>query len=192
MWVRRAAIRPIPAYARVSAAILEQVEQTLIGENEQDDTQLEVAYSRFETTQPALAACISSTLDKHTNETTLALGYFLSLSIWLAFEETFKPKLAILTEQDLDATVQAIALDRELRESAPDEVFETDDVVAMEQPELIEFIREHIDVAIENNDDAVLDEIDEIYKLMLVEAVALSHAVELPAALWRQRTEWQA
>jgi hypothetical protein len=192
MWVRRAAIRPIPGYARVPSEVLDRVELTLMGDDTETERQLETAFARFESTQPALSRRFAAALGKPITETTLALGYFLSLAVWLAFDQTFEGRLNEVSDQDLESTFQSVALDEEIRENAPDEIIETDDVVAMEQPEVVEFIREHIDVALENDEDAEVDEIDNIYRMVLVEVVALSYAVGPPDRFPVSRVEWTA
>jgi len=165
--------------------MLERVEDALagddVGDEKGDEQKLSCAFARFERTQPALSSRIAATLAKPAEETALALGYFLSLAVWMAFEETFGPRLGTVGEEDVDATAQSIAFDEELRQNAADEVIETDDVVAMEQPEVIAFVRDHIDVAVEANAPSVaIDDVDRIYRLILVETVALSHAVAPP------------
>ena len=85
MWVRRAAIRPIPLYARVPSEILQRVEGELSGDDEDDEEKLSGAFARFERTQPALSARVAAALAKPAEETALALGYFLSLAVWMAF-----------------------------------------------------------------------------------------------------------
>jgi hypothetical protein len=182
MWVRRAAIRAIPPYARVPTEVLERVEGQLAGDDEESEERLGDAFSRFERTQPALSSRVAAALARPSEETALALGYFLSLAVWISFEQTFAERLRMLGEEDVEATAQALAFDEELRRDAADEAIETDDVVAMGQPDLVAFVREHIDVAVEANAASVeIDDVDRIYRLILLEIVALSDAVAPPA-----------
>jgi hypothetical protein len=193
MWVRRAAIRTVPPFARVPAHALERVESMLAGDDEASEEKLEDAFSRFESTQPALSSRIAAALARPAGETTLALGYFLSLAVWLAFEDTFGSRLGEISEEDLESTVQSFDFDEELRKDAPDEAVETDDVVAMEQPDIVEFVREHIDVALESNAGTIdVGEVDGIYRLVLVEVVALSYAVRPPDRYPVTKAEWSA
>lgn len=193
MWVRRAAIRSVPSYARVAPEVLERVEERLSGEDEESERSLEQAFSRFENTQPALSTRVANLLSATHGETALALGYFLTLSVWLAFDDAFASSLTEVSEQDLDATAQSVELDEELRKNSPDEAVDTDDVVAMEQPAIVTFIREHIDVALDGSEAEVeIDEIDEIYRLVLIEVLALSHAVRPPDRFPVSKVEWSA
>ena len=77
MWVRGAAIRPVPRYAVVDAATLEQIERELADDSPSARGELDGAFARFETTQPHLADAISLVLSKPLDDTALALGYFL-------------------------------------------------------------------------------------------------------------------
>ena len=192
MWVRRAAIRSIPVYARVSTETLERVEEGF-DEDPESEAKLERAFSRFERTQPALATRVASTLQRLKEETSLALGYFLTLAVWLSFEQTFGVRLSEVADQDLDAARQAFKLDEELRKDDPEESVDTDDVIAMEQPNLVKFIREHIDVALEANAKSIrIEEIDEVYQLALIELISLSYAVRPPDRFPQGKHEWSA
>ncbi|MCU0654046.1 MAG: hypothetical protein MUF64_01740 [Polyangiaceae bacterium] len=174
--------------------MLERVEESLTASEGADGFSQE--FARFEVAQPHLAAQVASNLAQPLGETPLALGYYLSLSVWLSFEQTFGDRVRQVTEEEAEAAREALELDEELRQDAPDEALETDDVIAMEQPDLVDFIREHIDLALEADPIGVeVDEVDLIYRMTLVLVVALSHAVDPPElAPFGGSTpgEWQA
>ena len=182
MWVRRAAIRPVPAYAQVPLRSLATVEDQLGEDDEQARARLDDAFSRFERTQPALAERISKTLNGPLDETALALGYFLTLAIWLAFDSVFRGDLAEVTETALGGVEEALQLDEQIRLSDPAEAVDSDDVVAMEQPDVLAFVHEHLDAALEANAEEVdVDDVHGIYHVVLIEVLALSYAVSPPA-----------
>ncbi len=150
MWVRGAAIRPVPRYAVVDAAALEQIERELADDSPTARGELDGAFARFESTQPNLADTISQVLSKPLDDTALALGYFLSIAIWLSFERTFgEERLREVTQDAIDATEQAIKLEEELRAAHGDEPFDLDDVVSIEQPNVLAFVHEHVDAALD-------------------------------------------
>ena len=181
MWVRRAAIRPVPAHARVPASVLTRVESQLAGDDDSAKQQLDAAFQRFETTQEALSSRVSDALSKPLDETALALGYFLTLAIWLAFDAVFGDDLEEVTETALDAAEESLVLDEQIRSADPAEALESDDVIAMEQPDLLAFVHEHIDAALEANSGEVdVDDVHDIYQVVLVEVLALSYAVRAP------------
>lgn len=182
MWVRRAAIRPVASYAQLPLRALSDVENQLGEDDEQARERLDEAFSRFEETQPALAERISNILNGPLDETALALGYFLTLAIWLAFDGTFGSEMAEVTETALVGVEESLQLDEQIRLSDPAEAVDSDDVVAMEQPDILAFVHEHLDAALEANAGEVdVSDVHSIYRVVLVEVLALSYAVKAPS-----------
>jgi hypothetical protein len=191
MWVRGAAIRPVPRYAVVDAATLDQIERELADDSPRSRGELDAAFARFETTQPHLADAISHVLSKPLDDTALALGYFLSIAIWLAFERTFgDARLREVSEDAIDATQQAIKLEEELRAAHGDEPFDLDDVVSIEQPNVLEFVHEHVDAALDpalhgsaessaqtEDREVDVDDVHSVYRAVVLLTLCLSHAV---------------
>ncbi|MCA9603211.1 MAG: hypothetical protein KC417_14360, partial [Myxococcales bacterium] len=63
----------------------------------------------------------------------------------------------------------------------PTEVLNSDDVIALGQPVLIDFIQHHMREALEQaGDEPDLESLDRVYRAVLVEIMALSHAVTAP------------
>lgn len=186
MWVRGAAIRPVPRYAVVDAATLEQIELGLADDSSRARDELDGAFARFEATQPELADAISQVLSRPLDETALALGYFLSISVWLAFERTFgAARLREVSRDALRATDEAIKLEEELRATHGDEPFDLDDVVSIEQPNVLAFVHEHVDAALEPHYDGEaaearevdVDDVHAVYRSIVLLTLCLSHAV---------------
>jgi hypothetical protein len=193
MWVRGAAIRPVPRYAVVDAITLETIEHELADDSPAARGELDGAFARFETTQPHLADAISRVLSKPLDDTALALGYFLSIAIWLAFERTFgEARLREVSEDAIDATAQAIKLEDELRAAHGDEPFDLDDVVSIEQPNVLAFVHEHVDAALDpalqrggaasemgasEEGDVDVDDVHNVYRAVVLLTLCLSHAV---------------
>jgi hypothetical protein len=182
VWVRRAAIRPVPTYAQLPLRALSGVEDQLGEDDDQARERLDEAFNRFEETQPALADRISTTLSGPLDETALALGYFLTLAIWLAFEATFGSALSEVSTTALSGVEESLQLDEQIRLSDPAEAVDSDDVVAMEQPDILAFVHEHLDAALGANANEVdVDDVHAVYRVVLVEILALSYAVKAPA-----------
>jgi hypothetical protein len=186
MWVRGAAIRPVPRYAVVDAATLEQIELGLADDSSRARDELDGAFARFEATQPQLADAISQVLSRPLDETALALGYFLSISVWLAFERTFgAARLREVSRDALGATDEAIKLEEELRATHGDEPFDLDDVVSIEQPNVLAFVHEHVDAALEpryegepaEGREVDVDDVHAVYRSIVLLTLCLSHAV---------------
>lgn len=193
MWVRRAAIRPVPSYAQVPLRALAEVEESLAEDDEEARQKLDQAFTRFEQTQPALAERITDALSGPLDETALALGYFLTLAVWLAFDAVFGSELEEVTETALAGVEEALKLDEQIRLSDPAEAVDSDDVVAMEQPDVLTFVHEHLDAALEANaNDVNVDDVHAIYRVVLIEVLALSYAVRPPANWVMPATEFTA
>ena len=190
MWVRSSAIRPVPPYARVPSQALDAVRDSLADDDEAAREQLDDAFERFERLQPALAAKIAETLGKPLDETALALGYFLALTVWLAFEQVHGEHMNEIRDEELTATEQLLSLDEELRRADPAEALDSDDVIAMEQPHLLAFVHEHVDATLEAHAEEVdVDDVHVVYRAVLVEILALSYAVRRPSGYPVAKTE---
>jgi hypothetical protein len=188
MWVRGAAIRPVPRYAVVARATLDQIERELADDSPRAQGELDGAFARFESTQPHLADAVSEVLSRPLHETALALGYFLSIAIWLAFERTFgEARLRQVSSDGLSATDQAINLEEELRAAQGDEPLDLDDVVSVEQPNVLKFVHEHVDAALDpsiarsgawkETRGIDVDDVRSVYRAIVLLTLCLSHAV---------------
>jgi len=178
----------VPPFAELPARTLTEVEDQLSEDDDAARTRLDEAFTRFEETQPVLANRISAALSRPLDETALALGYFLTLAVWLAFDAAFKGDVEQVTETALTSVEESLLLDEQLRLSDPAEALDSDDVIAMEQPHVLAFIHEHIDAALEANaNDVDVDDVHSIYRLVLIEVLALSYAVKAPP-MWTAPT----
>lgn len=190
VWVRRSAIRPVPSYAGVPQHALETVREGLADDDEEARSQLDEAFERFERAQPALASHVAEALGRPLDETALALGYFLALTLWLAFEKAHGSHLDEVTEEQLAATDELLTLDEELRRADPAESLDSDDVIAMEQPHVLSFVHEHIDATLDAHaEDIDVDDVHVVYRTVLVEVLALSYAVRRPDGYPVAKTE---
>jgi hypothetical protein len=188
MWVRGAAIRPVPRYAVLDAGALERIEQGLADDSPRAREELDAAFARFEATQPELANAISDVLSRPLDDTALALGYFLSIAVWLAFERTFgSPRLREVSHDALEATEAAIKLEEELRATHGDEPFDLDDIVSTEQPNVLAFVHQHVDAALEPRSsegekgselpEVDVEDVHSVYRAIVLLTLCLSHAV---------------
>lgn len=186
MWVRGAAIRPVPSYAVVDRRVLDAIEQELGESDDATTPELDGAFDRFERTQPALSRRATKVVAKPLDETALALGYFLTITVWLAFERAFGGRLSEITEEEVEAAEAALELEEELRAAHVEEPLDLEDVMAIEQPGILGFIHEHVDAALDPTDaedsarDVDVEDVHAVYRLVLVMTLALSHAVASP------------
>jgi hypothetical protein len=200
MWVRGAAIRPVPRYALVDAGTLADIERELADESPHARSELDGAFARFEATQPQLADAVSQVLSRPLDETALALGYFLTIAVFLAFERTFgAPRLREVSSDALAATEAAIHLEDELRATNGDEPLDLDDVVSVEQPNVLAFVHEHVDAALEpgpkgggETAEVDVDDVHSVYRAVVLVTLCLSHAVVPVDGAARGRDELMA
>lgn len=190
MWVRGAAIRPVPPYAVVARHVIERVEEELAESGVGTKSELDEAFERFERTQPALASRAAEVLARPLDDTALALGYFLTIAVWLSFERAFGVRLEEVTDEAREAADTALALEEELRAKNVHEPLELEDVMAIEQPAILGFVNEHVDAALEPSEtdptDVDVDDVHVVYRTVLAQTLALSHAVT-PASGARPR-----
>jgi len=170
----------------VDGTTLERVEQEIARISDEDDSAtLDDAFERFEQRQPELAEKMNGVLARPLDSTALALGYFLTIAIWLAFEEQFPNRVEPVSPDGLEAVEASLTLEEELRSKLPTEPLEVDDVVACAQPGVMAFVNEHIEAALETTSDdeagapreVDVDDVHLVYRALLVLALALSHAV---------------
>lgn len=189
MWVKTAAIRPVPVYAQIPVEVLDDVEAWLGGAEEEEpaldeevsEHRLNDVFERFEREQPALARRIGGRLARTRDDVAVALGYFLCLSVWLAFDRHFGGRVKKVDDTAIESVDAALRLDEELRGEDASEAVDSDDVIAMEQPHVLAFVAEHIDAALEvHASDVDVDVVHATYRLVLIELLALSYAVAPP------------
>ena len=95
-----------------------------------------------------------------------------------------------LGQDPSEATDELLTLDEELRRADPAESLDSDDVIAMEQPHVLSFVHEHIDATLEAHAENIdVDDVHAIYRLVLLEILALSYAVERPSGYPMAKTE---
>jgi hypothetical protein len=190
MWVRGAAIRPVPSYAVVERSYLDRLEEELAANDFPPQSDLDDAFGRFEQSQPALAQHAAHVLARPLDETALALGYFLTIAVWLGFQRSFGARLDEVSERRLEEARSSLTLEEELRATHSDEPLELEDVMAVEQPGILAFINEHVEAALEPVEDhgtvaregraardIDIDDVHSVYRSVLVMILALSYAV---------------
>ena len=133
---------------------------------------------------------MAEALGRPLDETALALGYFLALTLWLAFEKAHGSHLDEVTEEQLAATDELLTLDEELRRADSAESLDSDDVIAMEQPHVLSFVHEYSYATLDAHaEDIDVDDVHVVYRTVLVEVLALSYAVRRPDGYPVAKTE---
>lgn len=181
MFVRKAALRPVPSYATVEDRWVHMMEQSLDDDEARLQEALDRGFRDLDSRQPAIAQHASDMLADVSDELAQALGYFLVVTVFLAFKEAFPTRLSVATEDDVGMAEATLDADEELRADDPEEALETDDIVAMAQPAVVAFVQHHVEQALEQGGDEVdVGAIERVYRGVLIEIVTLSHAVDSP------------
>jgi hypothetical protein len=182
VFLRKAALRPVPSHARVDEHPIEIVEGRLAVDEPEVQRLLDEGFHDLEQRQPVLAEWLAEVLSRGQDELVQSLGYFLSVTIYQAFREAFPTRLVEVDHGSLELAVETLALDEQLRRDDPEETLESDDVIAMSQPHILQFVEYHVGEAVSQSEGSLSqDELDRVYRTILVEVVALSHAVASPS-----------
>ncbi len=186
MWPARAAIRPVPNHAVVPREVIDALEAEF-AESDNLEKRIDRAFDSLDERQPALAGYLAEEIDELEDDTVQALGHFLGVAVHEAFTGAFGKRVREIDDASVAVARGSLEADEDLRRGSPDEVFESDDVVAMAQPHILAFVREQLDAVLEpDEEDAESGEVDleavyKVYRAILVEIVALSQAVDGPA-----------
>jgi hypothetical protein len=165
----------------VDEVAIHGVEEQLLEEGAELQERLDAAYREMDRKQPALALWLAEQVSNRKDDLAQSLGYFLVVTVYMAFREAFPTRLGEVDEAQLKLAIDTLAADEELRANDPTEVLESDDIVAMGQPALLQFVQHHLEQALlQAGDNPDLDAFDHIYRAVLVEVIALSHAVRSP------------
>jgi len=181
VFFRKAAIRKIPAWAIVDEFAIERAEISLNADSPALQDRLDRLFRAFGNEQPALSSYLSEEIGELGHELTQSLGYFLIAAIFRVFTEAFPERLDEVDEAALSIAIETLAADEALRANDPLEILESDDLVAMNQPSLVDYVQGHLRDAFDQaEDDVPIEELDRVYRAALVEIIALSHAVVSP------------
>lgn len=190
MWFGQSAIPAIAPYARVSVRSLELASETLAAYAGLSAEALVTGeFTRMQELQPTLGERIGRRLEMPLDDAARGLGVMLSMLVWLAFEHAAQGGIRIVQEEDWEHAEQVLKVDEDLRKDDPRAVIESDDIIAMHQPDIARFVRERVEATVRAYEDEIdMDDVDAVYRLVLVEVLALSYAV-LPPGDWKAAPE---
>jgi len=181
MWVRRSAIRPVPRYARLPESSVRGIEATFSSADGRARQVAQASFERLNTQQPALTQYLAHKFSDSLDDTALALGHMLAVAVFVGFEGFAGRALRSLSTEAVAAADLALSADEELRRIDPQDALDSEDIVAIDQPALVAFVNEHIERTLDQHTDAVdVDDVDTVFRAILVEIVALSHAIAPP------------
>jgi hypothetical protein len=138
-------------------------------------------FERFSTEQQELAQYMASKLTHSLDDAALALGHMLGVAVFAAFESVPGARLRRLSADAVAAADAALGADEELRRLDPLDALDSEDIVAIEQPALVAFVNQHVGLTLEKHAESIdVDDVAVVFRAILVEILALSHAVVAP------------
>jgi hypothetical protein len=162
----------------------------LSGADDQTRSLTREGFDRFSAEQGALARYLQGRLSLSLDEAALALGHMLAVAVFMAFESSSGARLTSLTDDAVAAADAALTTDEELRQSDPMDALDSEDIVAIEQPALVAYVNEHIGLTLEKHAGSIdVDHVAQVFRAILVEILALSHAVLPPPGFPTARAE---
>lgn len=179
MFVEPVALQPTPAYARISASVLESVLVRLggsVGFRERKRA-LRASFRELERQQPALADYVASEVSELEAARVQALGFYLAVLVFGAFQEAFGPRLARVELTDINRMLALLIADSELRACAALGKTYSEDAIALGQPALVSLLRVEVDRAVHAAPEEAWEAIDPFYESLLVMVLALTQAV---------------
>lgn len=180
MWLAQSAIRPVPSYARLPAHVVDGASAQLMGlDGTYSAPLLARAFRRCKKEQPGLSAWLERRLIRRIDDAARGLGASMAMSIWMAFSMFAGPRLGTVEEKDCAEVEALLRADEELRRNDPTAIVESDDIIAVHQPEVARLIRSKLDETLSTYaEDVDVDDVDAMYHMLLVEVLVLSYAVE--------------
>jgi hypothetical protein len=180
-------MRPVPSHAVVPQDAIDEIESEFTNADDLEG-RVDRAFGDLDDRQPTVARFIANEVDGVSDETAQALGHFLGVAVHEAFVAAFGTRMRRVDDEALEVARATFEVDEELRKSSPDEMLESDDVVAIAQPHVVSFVRAQLDAALEPDEDGEppdvdLEDVSRIYRAVLVEIVALSSAVTPPTGV---------
>jgi hypothetical protein len=171
MLIPPGALQPVPAFAVVPEdaiiAVLKRVTADAAVE-----PRLQAAFRTLELEHPALASFVGSELSELEDASAQALAYFLFLAVFMAFREAFGDRLAEVAQSDLDAVLDRLIVDSEVRGAACQAHSYSEDAIALGQPALMRLVHSEL-----RDGDPDAADAEPMLQALLVQIVALTHAV---------------
>ena len=179
MWTRGAAIKPVPRYAVVSQALLDQIEDQ---EDWDDASGIAERLARLPVRQPDIYADVIDRKNARIDDIAKSFHHSVTSRLVQIFDAAFPDRVLAVPTQELRVIEESLVIEEELRAEHPEEPFELDDVVSREQPAVVTFLQRVLEETLEevSDRDVDLDDVHVVYRKILGYVLALSHAVKAP------------
>jgi len=175
-------------WAIVPEEVVGALAEELKGEADEVRAVVDRGMEKLDRDQPTLSGYVSSCLQHIEDETALALGHFLSVATFLAFDRAFAGRLRAVDDDALHAAREALVTESELQEKEPHLRLSAAASVATLQPHVAALVDRHLSAAVEAEEDAPSEEaLGVVFGTVLVIVVALTHCVGAPEGRLAER-----
>ena len=170
-----------PPWAVVPEDVVRTLSEELREAGDEVRSLVDGGLSKFDESQHTLSAYVSECLEEIEDATALALGHFLSVATFLAFHRAFEGRLRAVDDDALHAAREALVTESELQEKEPHLRLSAAASVATLQPHVAAFVDQHMEAALEAQDERIPEEaLGAVFGTVLVVVVAMSAAVSPP------------
>lgn len=192
MWITPFAIVPVQRHALVTRELVRDVERSIsTASGDLDEAAVRATTRRLEQRQPVLAERLHRLLRGSRDEAAVALGYFLLIGVYLAFDRAFGDRLQPVSKAALEAVFGSLKLEAELRAERAEDPLEVEDVLAVQQPALFAWVAEHTESTLAPcevggaarsalDDEIDVNDVDAVLSEVSAFILALSYAVPSP------------
>ena len=178
MFVEPVALEVVPAYARVTQAVVDAVAKRVCQPRSAPaDIPLAGAFRRLEQRQPAMAAFVAFELSELTSAPLQSVAYRLCVLVHGAFEEAFGARLRLVELADINRALSRLVADSELRSAWLPGNSYSEDAIAIGQPALVARMRAEVDRAVAGQPALDWENLDRFYESLLAMVVVLTQAV---------------
>lgn len=184
MWNTPFAILPVHRHARITAELVQNVERSItLDDGDLDERAVRAIAQRIEARQPVISARLTRLLRGSRDEAAVALGYFLLVCVFAAFDRAFGERLTKISQTALEAVFASLKLEAELRAEKAGESLEVEDVIAAQQPALFAWVADHTESTLAASVElghVNVNDIDAVLTEVAAAILALSYAVPAP------------
>ncbi|MCL2823841.1 MAG: hypothetical protein FWD57_07620 [Polyangiaceae bacterium] len=185
LWRVQSAIPVVPSFARLPEHAVEKACATLMdGSGVFRPVLLRKAFIECEQQQPGLSTWVGRRIARANDDAARGFGMAMAMAIWTAFSQHFGNRIRTMATGDCTTVEGILHADKEMRQIDPNVTLESDDIIAVHQPEIAKLVRASMeetlatDVEEQPDSDPIdVDEVDAVYRMLLVEVLALSYAV---------------
>ncbi|MDD9944361.1 MAG: hypothetical protein OXU20_25175 [Myxococcales bacterium] len=180
MFVQAVAIGTLPPHAQVGGEAISLVLRRMDGDGHTLQQELDRGFRDMELRQPHLSEFLAEELSCTSDPAVQTLSFFLLVVIYRAFCEAFGNRLGAVGRAEITLLARRLIADGELRNSGHLGDSYSEDIIALGQPALVHLMRNELERVVPAAEEVAPGwrEAEPLYEALLLEILALSHAVD--------------